>query len=434
MATYGEISGGQLSRRALLRLTQVAGIGVLGAVLSACAPATTAPAPTPAAVPPGAPASAPTPAAAAPTTAPTQAATQPAATQPAATAPATTAPAQVGSAPAGWDQLVAAAQKEGKVVVSGPPDPDTRSQLPAAFKQRFNIDVEYLGGNSGQLATRMQTERAANQYTVDVSLAGPDTMWDQFLGNNWVDPIEPVLMLPEVIDPKVWPTGRPWFRDPAGNTILQLSNTISPFAYVNTTDVSDGDIKTTDDLLDPKWKGKIASYDPSVNGGGLIDGSVIYVTKGEDFARQLYQNQGLAFSRDYQQLADWVAHDNFAIVMGAAQAYIDRYAGLPIQRLVVSDLPAIVAGSFALLSLFNNAPHPNAAKVFVNWIASREGTTVFARTQAAAPVRTDIDATAWVRPEFIPKPGVEYFDVYGYQYAKEVRKPSQQLYGAIIGG
>jgi ABC-type Fe3+ transport system substrate-binding protein len=120
--------------------------------------------------------------------------------------------------------------------------------------------------------------------------------------------------------------------------------------------------------------------------------------------------------------------------MGAAQAYIDRYAGLPIQRLVVSDLPAIVAGSFALLSLFNNAPHPNAAKVFVNWIASREGTTVFARTQAAAPVRTDIDATAWVRPEFIPKPGVEYFDVYGYQYAKEVRKPSQQLYGAIIGG
>jgi iron(III) transport system substrate-binding protein len=423
MATYGEISGGQLSRRALLRLTQVAGMGVLGVALSACAPATPAPAPAPTS------AAVPTSAATAPTTAPA-----PAAAAPAAAAPTTTAPAQVGSAPAGWDQLVAAAQKEGKVVVSGPPDPDTRSQLPAAFKQRFNIDVEYLGGNSGQLATRMQTERAANQYTVDVSLAGPDTMWDQFLGNNWVDPIEPVLMLPEVIDPKVWPTGRPWFRDPAGNTILQLSNTISPFAYVNTTDVSDGDIKTTDDLLDPKWKGKIASYDPSVNGGGLIDGSVIYVTKGEDFARQLYQNQGLAFSRDYQQLADWVAHDNFAIVMGAAQAYIDRYAGLPIQRLVVSDLPAIVAGSFALLSLFNNAPHPNAAKVFVNWIASREGTTVFARTQAAAPVRTDIDATAWVRPEFIPKPGVEYFDVYGYQYAKEVRKPSQQLYGAIIGG
>jgi hypothetical protein len=49
-------------------------------------------------------------------------------------------------------------------------------------------------------------------------------------------------------------------------------------------------------------------------------------------------------------------------------------------------------------------------------------------------VRTDIDATAWVRPEFIPKPGVEYFDVYGYEYAKEVRKPSQQLYASIIGG
>ena len=181
-------------------------------------------------------------------------------------------------------------------------------------------------------------------------------------------------------------------------------------------------------------KGKIASYDPSVNGGGLIFGSVIYVTRGADFAKQLYQGQEVAYTRDYQQIADWVAHDSYPIAIGATPAYIAQYAGLPAAAAHVERPEADRRGRFRIVSLWNKAPHPNAAKVFVNWIASREGTTVFARTQAAAPVRTDIDATAWVRPEFIPKPGVEYFDVYGYQYAKEVRKPSQQLYGSIIGG
>ena len=86
-----------------------------------------------------------------------------------------------------------------------------------------------------------------------------------------------------------------------------------------------GDIKTTDDLLDPKWKGKIASYDPSVNGGGLIYGSVIYVTKGQDFAKQLYQGQEIAYTRDYQQIADWVAHDSYPVALAATPIYIAQY-------------------------------------------------------------------------------------------------------------
>src|SRR5690242_20084837 len=43
-----------------------------------------------------------------------------------------------------WDGLVAAAKKEGKVVVNGPPDPKVRDQLPAAFKKAFGIDMEFL--------------------------------------------------------------------------------------------------------------------------------------------------------------------------------------------------------------------------------------------------------------------------------------------------
>src|SRR5438876_477634 len=117
------ISSITLSRRDMLRLAQAATLGVLGLTGSACAPGTTA---VPTAAAPAAPP--PTTSGAVPT--------------------ANTAPTQVGSATADWDNLVKAAQAEGKVVVSGPPDPDARTKLPDAVKQRFNIDMEYLAGNT----------------------------------------------------------------------------------------------------------------------------------------------------------------------------------------------------------------------------------------------------------------------------------------------
>jgi iron(III) transport system substrate-binding protein len=345
----------------------------------------------------------------------------------------TTAPAQTGQSSA-WDQLVAAAQKEGKVVVSGPPAPDANTKLPAAFKQRFNIDLEYLGGNSSQLASRIQAERAAGQYSIDVSLGGPDTVYGTFLPNKWLDPLKPVLILPEVIDPKVWPTGGPWFRDPGGDTSLQLFNTVAPVGYINTSLVSAGELKTTDDLVNPKWQGKIASYDPSVNGGGLIDGSVIYVTKGADFARQLFKDQKVAYTRDYGQIADWVAHGSYPIALGATPPFIAQYKGAaPLEQLVVSDLKTIVAGGFGMVSLWNQAPHPNAAKVFANWIASKEGVSVYAPIDGSAPVRTDVDASGWLEPGLIPKPGGDYFDVYDYNYVVEQRQPIARFYASLEG-
>src|SRR5919199_2620462 len=126
--------------------------------------------------------------------------------------PGTAAPAAASASD--WDALVAAARKEGKVVVSGPPDPGASTRIPEAFRQRFGMELEYLAGNSSQLASRIQSERAAGQYTIDVSLSGADTVYGTFLANGWLEPLKPALMLPEVTEPAVWRTGEPWFRDP----------------------------------------------------------------------------------------------------------------------------------------------------------------------------------------------------------------------------
>jgi iron(III) transport system substrate-binding protein len=327
--------------------------------------------------------------------------------------------------------MVAAAQGEGKVVVSGPPAPDARTKLPDAFKKRFNIDMEYLAGNSSELASRLQSERAANQYTIDVSLGGPDTVYGTFLPNKWLDPLKPALILPEDIDPKVWPSGAPWFRDPGGDTSLQLFNTISPIGYINTSMVDPEELRTTDDLLNDKWKGKIGSYDPSVNGGGLIFGSVLYVTRGADFAKQLYQGQEIAYTRDYQQIADWVAHGSYPIGIGATPIFINQYQGLPLAQLVLTDVKTIVAGGFGIVSLWNQAPHPNAAKVFANWIASKEGVSTYGAIDGSAAVRTDLDSSTWLEADLIPKPNGDYFDVYDFKYVTEQRQPIAKYYASI---
>src|SRR5919199_128531 len=65
-----------------------------------------------------------------------------------------------------------AARQEGKVVLASGPTAATRQNLPRAFKERFGVDLEYLGGRTNDLVNRLQNERAAGLYTVDVIITG----------------------------------------------------------------------------------------------------------------------------------------------------------------------------------------------------------------------------------------------------------------------
>jgi iron(III) transport system substrate-binding protein len=333
-------------------------------------------------------------------------------------------PAAASAAAAGsWDEVLAAAKKEGKVTVSGPPDPGARAKLPPAFKDKFGIDLEYLGGNSSQLAARIESERNAGQYTMDASISGSDTMFDTFYKNKWIDPIKPALILPDAIDASKWKTGGPWFRDPDQNTIVQIFNTVQPMMAINLSMVTAKDLPTADALLDPKWKGKICGYDPSVNGAGVAIASAIYVAKGEDYMTKLYKGQNVVLSRDYQQVADWVAQGAYPIALAATPNYLDKYIKSGVKIAIsgsdelpeLPDAPSALGGGFGDVAIWNKAPHPNAAKVFVNWLLSKDGMSVYANTQLQVPVRTDVDVPG-LYPYQVPKRGIKYLDTYSYDF------------------
>lgn len=333
-----------------------------------------------------------------------------------------------------WDTILTGARKEGKVVVSGPPDPGASTSLPGAFKKFAGIDMEYLAGNSSQLASRIQSERAAGQYTMDVSLAGADTVYGTFLANGWLAPIKPILLLPEDMDGHLYRTGEAWFRDPQHQVVMQIFNSATnQLLALNTSLVSPDEFKDSSSLLDPRWQGKMCTYDPGVNGAGIATASAVYVTKGEDYAAQLYKGQGVVLSRDYQQVADWVAHGNYPIGIGITHQYLAQFyqAGIPLKEMNVPDIPQTLAGGFGLVNLWTNAPHPNAAIVFVNWIASKDGVSVYGPIENGVPVRNDVDPT-WVLPEQVPQPGGKYFDTYDPVYVLTKRQEARDFFAALL--
>ena len=311
-----------------------------------------------------------------------------------------------------WDKTLAAAKKEGKVVIIGSPDPVMRAEVIPKFTARTGIKVEYIAGSSSQLAERVRTERASSLYTIDVFMSGANTTLNTMLPAGMLDPLKPLLILPEVTEGKYWKRGAPWFVDREGQYVLALFSTVDSFLFINT-DVVKDDLKSVQDLLNPKWKGKISTQDPRLSGTGSNTAGYFYRELGPEFVRKLYIDQKPVISNDRRQMADWLARGIYPICLSCRADDVRGLIKDGFKLKEVYGLPGIkertIVGSPFLLSVANKAPDPNAARVFVNWIANQEAVEIYARNFGAVPLRTDIDESKLVS-ESIPKPGVEYAD------------------------
>jgi iron(III) transport system substrate-binding protein len=323
-----------------------------------------------------------------------------------------------------WSAVLAAAKKEGKVVVAGPPDPAVRQEIPARFKARFGIPVEYVaGGRGGEDARRLKIERDAGIYTMDVYFGGASTT-SLFYQEKMLDPIRPLLILPEAVDPTKWKKGKPVFSDPEGSYALRLLSYVRPLFNINTDYAKPEEFKSMKDLLNPKWMGKISAFDPTVSGSGVFNVAQYHQQFGEEFIKRLYVDQKPAFSRDFRQIADWLARGTYPISLDLFDAYAEELKKDGFHVHTVLSLPDIagrVASGLGEVVLLNKAPHSNAARVFVNWIASKEGMEVYARSYGSVPMRNDIDES-FLAPYLIPRPGIHYFDSGSWDFLATVEK------------
>jgi iron(III) transport system substrate-binding protein len=327
-----------------------------------------------------------------------------------------------------WNTLIEAARREGTLVVFGPPTPAARVELPRAFKSQFGVDMEYTGGGTGDLIPRLLAERGAGHHTLDVITGGAQSLYTQAYPAKLLDPIPPALIHPDATDGSKWLPGRVWYMDPEQQYILRLSNQVELLVAINTQHIDAAALGSWHDLIDPRLQGKIGLFDPTITGTGSTLASYLLKELGEDYVRKLYRDQRPGVSRDYRQLSDWLARGTYPIVHNLRPTDIEavRADGFPIE-LVLRDrpeLPAMVSGSGGLATLVNGAPHPNAARLFINWVAMRDGNEAWNRAMTWASVRTDTD-NSWVPEYSTPRPGVRYFDTYEWDFTLNTRSPEQ---------
>ena len=333
-----------------------------------------------------------------------------------------------------WNDAMAGAKKEGKIVVATSPDPVMR-EIAAKFKARFGVTLEHLAGGSSQLAARLESERQAGINSVDVFLGGIQTVANVLYQEKILDPLKPSLILPEVVDPKKWKKGKPWFVDPEEKYVLRVYSTITGLLHINTDQVKAGELNKAADLLQPKWRGKIATEDPTVAGSGSNTAARIYIQMGEEFTKQLYVNQKMMITRDRRQLRDWLARGTYPIALGAQSSDVEemRKEGFPLKEIYgFGDMPPALTGSPWLLTLMSKAPHPNAARIFLNWIVSKEGLEIYARAEGRAALRTDSDES-FIPPDQIPKPGINYFDTFDWEFTVREKEKIRLRMKEILG-
>jgi iron(III) transport system substrate-binding protein len=334
-------------------------------------------------------------------------------------------PAASTGAPAGdwqqqWDSWLAGAKKEGKLVLATGASPEARVQVPEAFKKAFGVDIEFLGGSSSELANRLRSEQSANQYTVDVSVSGAGTSYSTFYAEKMVTPIKPYIVNPEALDANAWTSGKGvWYMDPTQEYFVRVSNVASPQIVVNTEFMKPDGLNSWKDLLKPEYKGKMIALDPTQPGSGEQCGAYLYKALGADWAKGFYIDQQPGLTLDDRVMADAVAHGKYPIAVGERGEDIVKLQADGFKVAVLRgwpDAPGYISAAFGLLGMFKNPPHPNAAKLFVNWLLMKDGQTVWNSAWKTAGVRNDV-SNSWVPDFLVPKPGVSYADAYDWDYS-----------------
>ncbi|MGE5303180.1 MAG: ABC transporter substrate-binding protein [Alphaproteobacteria bacterium] len=295
-----------------------------------------------------------------------------------------------------WAKVVEAAQKEGKVTASVPATAEMRKQVEENFKRKFGIEVEVFTARGSAAVRRMADEFKAGVRHFDVHIGGSNSAVSGLLDEGVLDPVEPWMVLPEVKDSKYWWGGHMWV-DRAKRYIYPFQAYITESLWRNTDLVKPSEIRSYDDFLNPKWKGKIGFLDPRSPGAGDSNWSFIWSVKGEEYLKKLVA-QELFLGRDQRVLAESLAKGRVALMIGLTYYSYAPFikAGLPVKA-----LPTMKEGTFGTagsgnLTIIKSPAHPNATKVFVNWLLSREGQEVVPRALGQATRRLDVD-TKWLK-------------------------------------
>jgi iron(III) transport system substrate-binding protein len=318
-----------------------------------------------------------------------------------------------------WDRTVQAAKKEGRLSLYLYQGEGELSAFAQLFQKKYpEIKVVTTPGRGNTLAPRIMAERRAGKYLVDAYISGVTTAYEVFYRAKILDSVRAALILPEVIDESKWWLGKHQYVDPENQYIFVYIGNIGEYVSYHTKSVEAGEIRSYWDFLHPKWKGKILSRDPKISGSQRIGLRMFYHTPelGAEFIRRLYGEMDVTITQEIRQATDWLGAGKFAICFFCSEILKAKGQGVPVDEFRTAqwkEIRAISAGNMGSVALPSQPPHPNAARVFVNWLLSREGQIALQRTtntptNSEESMRMDIPKDM-VRSEVRRVDGVKYW-------------------------
>jgi iron(III) transport system substrate-binding protein len=297
-----------------------------------------------------------------------------------------------------------------------------------AFQAAYpGIQVEHsqFQSSSRDYIPRVLQELKAGLHSFDLALMPPQEMLRQLRPVDGLAPIRPALIRPDVLDDKNWLDNfESGFLDKDKRWGYALVSLKSDDFWINTEMVNESEIKTLKDILDPRWKGKIVGGDPRTKGSGFQPATVMRLKTGsDDIMKQLYVDQEVVVSADARQLTEFMVRGRYPIGIGAIDRVIlkDFQAQGVGNGLKPIDIPegTYEYSQTGILWMLNGPPHPNAAKVYANWLLSKDGGTAWAENIGDNSRRADVPVADETK---VLTKGVQYLNIQAEELLDEQQK------------
>lgn len=297
-----------------------------------------------------------------------------------------------------WAKVVEAAKKEGKLVsysffMSG----DVGVRMKRAFKERTGLDVEFITSTGAIMLERIKAERRGSFQVASIL----DTSVT-FLAQAKIEGLtEAAGPLPELQNKEMWKQN-PIF-DKEGHILASATSLLGP--WINTKLVKPGEEpKSWRDLLQPQWKKKIGTTDPDTSPGPVYAYYQLVKKHGildDAYFRELgkvavlYPNNRI----EAEAMAKGDMAITFAENISPMASFLEARA--PIKAIDMEE--GVVGLRTSAVIFLTQAPHPNAARVFVNWWFSREGQLIFHEAYGSESSRKDVPSFVLAPGRFTPK-------------------------------
>ena len=257
--------------------------------------------------------------------------------------------------------LIEAAKKEGKLAFYTAMDLAFAQQLGKAFEEKFpGISVRVERSGAERIFTRIGQEYGANIHAVDVVNTADLAHCLTWKRSGWLAPYMPEEVAKH-FEPK--------YYDPDGLHITTRI-LISPFGYNTNLVKKEEAPKSFKDLLDPKWAGKLVKAHPAYS--GTIMNATFQTAR--DLGWEYFEKLAKQRVLQVQSATDTpkkIALGERAVMVDGAGYLVIRYKeeGQPVEIVYPEEGTPVAAAPSAV---FKRAPNPNAARLFQNWMHSRE--------------------------------------------------------------